>query len=310
MKKGIKSSIKGEIFIFVLVMAVLASGCSKGNPKGGNKNNNAPIPVRVVTAIPSEIRSFIEYATVLKGFDEAMVFPRVPGKIMEKKFEEGAIVKKGDAIAFIDRDEVGLKYEPSPVEAPINGIITKVFVDRGQLVTPQTPVAHVADISKMKAKIDVSEKYLSLLNTQMTAVVEVDTLQGNIFTSRVFKISPMVDEGTRTVAVEILVNNPDGILKSGMFGRATIVLEEKKNAIVLPREAVIGYGEDVFVYVIENDIAMKKKVQIGLREGSNVEIKGGVAAGDKVVVIGQQRLKDGSKVFIENGLNGVGNSSR
>src|SRR3989338_7850145 len=95
-------------------IAVLAlAGC--GGEKSGRKASGESTPVRVIAVENKDLSKALEYAGSIKGRDEAVVYPKVSGKIIEKTKEEGSRVNKGDAIMYIDRDEVGLKFEHAPV---------------------------------------------------------------------------------------------------------------------------------------------------------------------------------------------------
>jgi multidrug efflux pump subunit AcrA (membrane-fusion protein) len=101
---------------------------------------------------------------------------------------------------------------------------------------------------------------------------------------------------TRTAPVEITVDNKEHILKSGMFAKAKLVIQSRKMTTVILKEAIIGKDPETYVFVISGNKANLKKVTLGFRQGSVYEVKEGLAEGDLVVIMGQQRLKDGDIV--------------
>ncbi len=273
------------------------TGCEKNQPL----KQSAPeiIPVKVVNLEPRTIRQTIEYVGNIKAQDEVQIYPKVSGKIIEKVKEEGSSVTKGDVIAYIDRDEVGLKFEKAPVESPLTGIMGRVYVDIGTHVTVQTPVALVVNMDKVKIDLDLPEKYLPQISLGQQARILVDAYPDQEFTGRIAKISPVLDLSTRSAPVEIMLDNPKHELKSGMFARLKIVLEEHKDAVVVIKEAIIGQDPDTSIYIVQDKKAVKKKITLGLREGPNYEVLSGLNFGDKIVIMGQQRLFDGALVSPE-----------
>ncbi|MBP7056762.1 MAG: efflux RND transporter periplasmic adaptor subunit [Candidatus Omnitrophica bacterium] len=273
----------------------VVSGC------GGDKKQPKDdfVPVRVITVKVQDIHRALDYAGSLKGKDEAIVYPKVSGKVIEKVKEEGSDVKKGDAIVYIDRDEVGLKFEKAPVESPLTGTVGRVYVDIGSNVTVQTPIAFVADMSQTEIYLDIPEAYLPQLALGQKAEITVDAHPGEIFRGEIIRISPVVELSTRTAPIEILIDNPEKKLQSGMFGKVHLRLEEHKQVPVIPKEAVIGRHPDTYTYIIENDKSYMKKITLGIKQGPIYEVLDGVKPGDRVVIMGQQKLRDGVTVRVE-----------
>ncbi|MCM8789603.1 MAG: efflux RND transporter periplasmic adaptor subunit [Candidatus Omnitrophica bacterium] len=257
------------------------------------------IPVKVVKIELQDFDETIDYVGNIKAQDEAVVYPKVSGKIIEKIKEEASIVTKGEVIAYIDRDEVGLKFEKAPIESPISGVVRRIYVDLGENVTIQTPVALVVNMEKVKVELNLPEKYLPLISLGQLAKISIDAYPQEEFTGMVSKISPVVDLITRTAPIEIILDNPQSRLKSGMFARVRLILKSHKNAPLVIKEAVMGRQSDNYVYVIEDNRAVLKRIILGVRQDSYYEVKEGLKEGDLVVIVGQQRLYEGAKVLIE-----------
>jgi len=265
------------------------------------KKEKAPevIPVKVLKIELKELSEALEYTGNIKAQDEATVYPKVSGKIIQKVKLDASPVNKGETIAYIDRDEVGLKFEKAPVESPLTGIVGRVYVDIGENVTSQTPIALVVDMDRVKINLDVPEKYLPRVSLGQEAGISVDAYPQEKFSGQVTKISPVVDLTTRSAPIEITVDNPQHRLQSGMFAKVRLILQEHKNVPVILKEAVLGTEPDLYVYVIENNQAILKKVSLGLREGPYYQVQKGLKQGDLVVIMGQQRLYDNAPVSVE-----------
>jgi multidrug efflux pump subunit AcrA (membrane-fusion protein) len=257
------------------------------------------IPVKVSRIKFKNLEETLDYIGNIKANEEAVVYPKVSGKIIEKVKEDGALVKKGEAIAYIDRDEVGLKFEKAPVESTLSGVVGRFIVDIGVNVTPLTPIAFVVDMDKIKINLDVPEKYLPKISLGQEAKISVDAYPDEEFVGKITKISPVVDLSTRTAPVEITLDNPQHKLQSGMYARVQLVVETHKDVPVILKEAIIGKEPNNYVFVIENKKAVLRNISLGIRQGPYYEIKTGLKEGDLVVTMGQQRLYEGVEVLVE-----------
>jgi multidrug efflux pump subunit AcrA (membrane-fusion protein) len=288
---------KSRILIILIMAGFLAAGCQKKD--AAKTDLPQAVPIKAVQVELKDISKTLEYIGSIKANEEANVYPKVTGKIIEKVKEDGMTVEKGDTIAYVDRDEIGLKYEKAPVTSPLTGIVGRFYSDIGSNVSPQTPVALVIDMDKVKIGLDISEKYLADISLEQRADIYVDAYPGQKFTGIVTKISPVLDTETRSMPVEITIDNKGHKLKSGMFARASLIIKEIKLAPVVLKEAVMGKEPDVYVYVINGNKAALKNIKTGMRQNGYFEVVDGLKQGDLVVIMGQQKLKDGVIVKME-----------
>jgi len=277
-------------------MALIFAGCQEREKASAEKE---AIPVRVMKVELKSIKNTLDYVDDIKAQDEAVIYPKVSGKIIEKIKEEGDKVNKGDIIAYIDRDEVGFKFEKAPVESPLTGIIGRTYVDKGTSVSTLTPIALVVDMDKVKIKIDITEEYLPRIALGQEAQISLQAYPDEKFTGVVEKISPVLDLDTRTAPIEIVIANNDHRLKSGMFAQVQLILEEHKDVMVIAKEALIGRGAEAYVYVVEANTARQKKIKLGIHQGAFYEVLEGLKPQDLVVVMGQQKIYEGALVAAE-----------
>ena len=277
-------------------MVLISAGCQNKEKAAVEKE---AIPVRVIKVEPRSIKNTLNYVDDIKAQDEAIIYPKVSGKIIEKTKEEGDTVNKGDIVAYIDRDEVGFKFEKAPVESPLTGIIGRTYVDKGTSVSTLTPIALVVDMDKVKIRIDITEEYLPRIILGQEAQISLQAYPEETFTGVVAKISPVLDLDTRTAPIEIVIANNDHRLKSGMFAQVQLILEEHKDVMVIAKEALIGRGAEAYVYVVQENTARQKKIKLGIRQGAFYEVTDGLKPGDLVVVMGQQKLYEGALVATE-----------
>ncbi len=286
---------KNSKLIFLLItLFVLVIGCQRKEAQ--RQEGPQAIPVKVMMVKAQELSEVLEYIGNIKAQDEAMVSPKVSGKIIEKVKEDNSPINKGEVIAYIDRDEVGLKFEKAPVESPLNGTVGRIYVDIGENVTTQTAVALVVNMDKAKIDLDIPEKYLPKITLGQEARISVDAYPEEKFPGAVTKISPVVDLTTRTAPIQITLDNPEYRLQPGMFAKVTLILQAHKNVPVILKEAILGKEPNLYVYVIENKKAILKNITLGIRQGPYYAVQEGLKEGDRVVIMGQQRLYDGALV--------------
>ncbi len=282
--------------LFIIIGVFLLSGC------GGHKEKveEQAIPVKIARVQLDTLRNTLDYVGDIEAQNQAIVYPKVGGKIIEKVKEKGSFIKKDEVIAYIDRDEVGFEFEKSPVESPLSGLVGRIYVDKGTAVTPQTPVALVVDMDNVKVNLNIPEKFLPQVRLKQKAQVRVDSYTKEIFEGQIANISPVVDLDTRTFPVEIIVSNEKHLLNPGMFARVKLIIEERNNIPVVVKEAIVGKGDQAYVYVSEQGVARRRFVKLGIKEGPVYEVLEGIKEGEEVVIMGQQRLREGIKVSVQN----------
>ncbi|MBM3254692.1 MAG: efflux RND transporter periplasmic adaptor subunit [Candidatus Omnitrophica bacterium] len=285
--------------LILLTSIFMLFGCQQQQAKKGAASE--AIPVKVIKVGLRELNQTLEYAGDIKAQDEVKAYPKVSGKIIEKIKEEGAAVDKGDVVAYIDRDEVGLKFQKAPVESPVSGVVGRIYVGIGTNVTPQTPIALVVKMDKVKINLDIPEIYLAKIYLGQEANIEVDSYAQESFLGRVTKISPVLNLENRAAPVEITIDNPQYHLKSGMFAKVSLALEKRIGVPVILKEAIIGKAPDAYVYLIQNNKAAIRKIELGIHDGPFYEVTQGLGAGDLVVIMGQQRLYENAQVAVEIG---------
>ncbi|MDD8016884.1 MAG: efflux RND transporter periplasmic adaptor subunit [Bacteroidota bacterium] len=193
------------------------------------------------------------------------------------------------------------QYNDTKITTPISGIVTSRNVNIGSFVqgAPQgTVIANIVDISKLKVKVNVAEKDVFRLKDGDKAEVTTDVFPNVVFVGKISTISSKGDDA-HTYPVEVILHNdPKHTLKAGMFGQVTFSASSSNNALVIPRESIIGSLRDAQLYVVQNNIAKLRNVTVGKGVGTEVEILGGLKEGETVVVNGQNNLKDNAPVVI------------
>jgi RND family efflux transporter MFP subunit len=184
------------------------------------------------------------------------------------------------------------------IKATISGRIASKEVNLGGTVTPGTKIATLVDNSKVKVKLMVSETDVIKLKQNQEALVKVDAIPGKEFKGKISTIGLVTEQSGRSYTVEVIVDNKgDGEIKSGMFARCEIVIEQKNEVITAPEKAVIINNDgSASVFVIETGKAFEKKVKLGIKGAGKYEILDGLKPDSKIVIEGSERLKDGIEV--------------
>lgn len=191
-----------------------------------------------------------------------------------------------------------LELSYANVTSPISGVVAQVSPKPGNFVQINTPIVRVVDASVLEATLNVPERELATLRAGQPVSLQVDALPGQRFTGRIDRIAPVVEAGSGTFRV-IAAFESGGVLKPGMFGRLRIDYDERANALVVPRSALVdAQGQSAEVLVVEDGIAARRPVELGYVDGGWVEVREGLAPGTQVVVAGKTAVRDGGKVTV------------
>jgi RND family efflux transporter MFP subunit len=193
----------------------------------------------------------------------------------------------------------------SVMKAPFAGVITGKYLNEGDMINPQMPggrgVIGLMDMSRVKIKINASEHEIPKISKGQEVKVSLDVYLGREFRGNVFAVNSAADPMTRSFEVQVVVPNPERMLKAGMFARVDVVVQEKQGVIAIPTDALLGTEADRHVYVVDADTAFKRSVTIGIIQNGRTEVLEGLNVGENLVVLGQQMLQHGSKVSIGGG---------
>jgi RND family efflux transporter MFP subunit len=209
----------------------------------------------------------------------------------------------GLELAKANLDLAKLNLRESTIVSPIDGVVTAKHIDEGNMVRAGDKIVTIADMETVKIIVAVAERYGAEISPGMPAKIKVDTFADRQFEAKVYSIHPALDAQTHTLQVEIHLKNDEMLLKPGMFARVTLVTKQKTDAVVVPRDVILGgkIGEH-YVYVIEDasdeKIARKRFVEVGIKQADMYEITDGLKAGEALVVNGMNFLIDGISVEI------------
>jgi multidrug efflux system membrane fusion protein len=209
------------------------------------------------------------------------------------------------AIAGIAKTEALISQKL--VRAPFDGELGVRRIEVGQYLSAGTQIVTLTDLSMLYANFTVPEKASAALKVGQTVRLTVDAYPGRTFEGKITTIEPQIAADTRNIRVQATIENPDHILKPGMFTTTTVVLPEKLPVVTVPETAVdyTLYGDSVFLITEKKTddgktslVVVRTFVRTGDRVGGRAEILEGLKAGDRVVAVGQLKLQSGAAVAI------------
>jgi len=193
-----------------------------------------------------------------------------------------------------------LELDYTQVRAPISGVVSERFIKLGNTITMGEPVFRVTSIEPLVAYLFVPEREYRKISPGQPVRIDIDALDGEQVPTTVTRVSPSIDAATGTFKVTIEILDPERRIKPGMFARISIVYDKHENVLQVPRSAIVDEMSTTSVFVVEDDVAVRRLVQTGLAANSLVEITSGLDDKDHVITVGQVGLKPGAKVTVIN----------
>ena len=278
-------------------------------------------------ALPGKVERifFAEGARVKQGdlivelADEMLTQAEVENQALRKDFERVSRLREKESVSQMEFDHLKAKLEASDaktemvrmntrVYAPFSGTIVERMMEEGEIyfINPgldpgysmRSGIVRLMQLDPVKVKFDVNEKVLSLIKPGLEANISVDVYPDKHFVARVSRVKPMLSTLTRTAPAEIVVNNPNGELKPGMFARVSLSLPEQ-NSVFVPISSIgrlLGTGEE-FVYVVEKGVAQRVVVSRVHEIGDRVAVTG-IKPGQAIITDGKAKVQDGQMVDV------------
>lgn len=189
-----------------------------------------------------------------------------------------------------------VQYEDYFLKAPFEGIITKRSVDPGAMANPAASIFRLEKMDPVKIVGSLIEKNLLKVTANETeALLKVDTFE-ETFRSKVAKVYPTINKVTKTGQFELKFDNPYLNLRSGMFANIKLLIETRKDTIIIPRDALLRNKTEYFAFKIDNGKAIKIAVKTGLIQEDKIEILEGLNENDLIICQGLEFIKSGTPV--------------
>ena len=197
-----------------------------------------------------------------------------------------------------------LELDYTQIRAPISGVISERYLKLGNTIKTGEPVFRVTSLDPLVAYMHVPEREFRQIAAGQPVYIEVDALTEASVVASVTRVSPIIDPETGTFKITIELDGAAEGIKPGMFGRMNIVYDKHENTLQVPRSAIIETASDKFVFVVENEIGIRKTVETGFSGNGMVEIISGLGDGENVITVGHVGLKNEASVVVVNSTDG------
>lgn len=218
--------------------------------------------------------------------------------LAEKDFVD---IKTKYAQAKANKSIAANRLANTKLYAPVSGIIMGKKIEKGVMVSAGLPVVMLVKTDIIYAKVTVPETEIGAIKQNQKALINIPTINKSV-TGTVKIINPVADPVTKTYTVKIAINGADKAILPGMIAEAKIELNSKEVVTIIPISAVVKDKEDancVFVVDASSNIVTLRRIKVGTFSDREIVVQGGLQKGEKIVVAGQTKLRDGEKVKIE-----------
>ncbi len=184
------------------------------------------------------------------------------------------------------------------IESPLDGVVSQRRLDPGALVGPNAGTGSILTVERvdvMRVFVPVNERDVGGLQLGQDAHVELDAFPGRSYGGKVVRISPAFDPIARTIDAEVQLKNP-GELRSGMYGRGSIVTAVHRGAVIAPASAIQISNDRNYAFVLRGEKVKRVEILTGVDGGNWLEVVSGLQPGDEIVTAGTDALSDGSPV--------------
>ena len=195
-------------------------------------------------------------------------------------------------------EEEARNLERTEIVAPISGILNRFTAEVGEYAVAGQQIAEIVCIDRVKVVVEVPERDIHYLKLGDTAEIVVKNSKLVRFVGKITYLSELADPATRTTRIEITIDNPDHLMRSGQIISATLTRRIINDAIMIPLASVIPLENGRVTYVVMDGLAERREVELGLIYGHSVRILSGLSAGDKLIVAGHRYVGPGQPVTV------------
>ena len=224
-------------------------------------------------------------------------------KLLEKNF--GTLADRDKTYAEMQMseatlEEVKISLENTVIKAPFEGVMGLSNVSVGALVSESTELANIVDLDPIYVDFHIPESYLPYVHPGDIVDVTIEDFDILPVEATIKAIAPEIDEATRTVTLRAEMPNKELSYRPNEFARVLVLAGKIEDTVLIPESAIERDGEEEYVYLVVDKVAVKSTVSAGMRDGNEVEITHGVKAGDVVISAGQFKVRDGDEVMVVN----------
>jgi membrane fusion protein, multidrug efflux system len=204
-------------------------------------------------------------------------------------------------VARANYETAATRLSYARIVAPFSGIITKRFLDPGALVTANSATLFtLMNLDRVKIIVNVPEGNVQSVYQVRTAQVTFDALPGKVFQGQVTRFSDALDLTTRTMAIQIEIDNADHLIKPGMFASVQMTIAVRKDAITVPTNSILKDDSGQYIFAVDESRAKRIRIKTGTELLEKTEILSGLTGNETIITVGQQFVKDSGQVNIQH----------
>lgn len=192
-----------------------------------------------------------------------------------------------------------IQLEKSGLRAPFDGVIDHVMREQGEFVDVGAPLLRVVQVHKVKVRVGIPERDITHFAVGDPVTVRLDALQGRSFAGRIYRIATSADLATHTFPTEIELDNAAGDFKPGMIARVDLVRKAYPDSLMIPLFTAILLDEGRVAFVEEDGMAQMRPIEVGIVQGSEVQVTKGLNPGDRLIVKGQYDVRPGEPLSVQ-----------
>jgi membrane fusion protein (multidrug efflux system) len=209
-------------------------------------------------------------------------------------------------------DNINAIIAKKTIRAPFAGALGIRLINLGQMLSPGDAIVSLQALDPVFANFSLPQQQLTKIKPGLNVRIKTDAFPGRIFEGSITAINPQVEAATRNIMVQATIQNPELLLRPGMFATATVVLPEQEKVLAIPATGVLNAPYSDSVFIIENapdnstaaggKVVRQQFVRLGVRQGDFVAVTAGLKEGDMVVSTGVFKLRNGQAVAVDNSL--------
>jgi membrane fusion protein (multidrug efflux system) len=227
-------------------------------------------------------------------------------KKQESLYEKGGVTLKDmktSGYNYINAkttvENARLQLDKTRIIAPIDGVIVDLpYYTQGTQVETGSTIVKIMDYQIMYMNVQLPEKYINTIKKEQSVKLTNYTIPEDTLIGKITQLSPAINSDTRTFQGNILINNPNFLLRPGMFVKADIVTSHKDSVIVIPKSIILSRQRGKTVFIVDRGVAAERIIETGLENITDIEVIRGLARNERVVTSGFETLSNKSKVKI------------
>jgi RND family efflux transporter MFP subunit len=293
---------KGEI---VLKSKITASYYLEKNPQTGK---NWQLGDRVMSGTLIARLEDKEYVNSIKLETNELNLELTQSELkkQESLYEKGGVTLKDLKTASINYanakttvENAKLQLDKTRIVSAIDGVIVDLpYYTQGTQIETGSTIVKIMDYQVMYMDVQLPEKYISVIKAGQLVKLTNYTIPEDTITGSITQLSPAINADTRTFKGNISVNNPEYLLRPGMFVKADIVINHKDSVVVVPKSIILSRQKGKTVFIVDRGVAAERIIETGLENITDVEVTKGLSKNERIVTSGFETLSNKSKVKI------------